>query len=101
MIPAAIKRRGPKFVEEYRRALKEGKTSIRRLQLLVLGEQRVGKTSLVRSMLGKKFLPDCSPTRGINMKNIGPEELLEGITIEVDEGKEEKGEPSLFPSLHL
>ena len=104
MIPAAIKRRGSRFVEEYRRALKEGKTSIRRLQLLVLGEERVGKTSLVRSMLGMEFLPECEPTRGINMTNIGPEELLEGITIAVDEGIEGIGEPSLncsFPSLHL
>ena len=43
------------YVEQYRKALKEGKTIIKRLQLLVLGEERVGKTSLIRSLLGKQF----------------------------------------------
>ena len=92
MIPAAIWKRGPSYVEEYRRALKEGKTSIRRLQLLVLGEERVGKTSLVRSLLGMEFLPDCEPTRGIDMASIGPGELLEGVTMAVNEESKEAGE---------
>ena len=94
VIPAAIKRRGPSYVEQYRKALKEGKTTIRRLQLLVLGEARVGKTSLVRSLLGMEFLPDCKSTQGIDMTSIGPEELIEHVNLAVDEESEGTGEMS-------
>ena len=94
VIPAAIKRRGPSYVEQYRKALKEGKTTIRRLQLLVLGEARVGKTSLVRSLLGMEFDPDCKSTQGIDMDCIGPEELMECVNLAVDEESEEAGEIS-------
>ena len=87
VIPAVIARRGKNYVEQYLRALKEGKTAIKRLNLLVLGEERVGKTSLVRSLLGKEFLPDCVPTRGINMSSIDPGELLEGIRMVMHEGR--------------
>ena len=84
MIPAAIRRRGPEYVEQYRKALKEGKTTIKRLQLLVLGEERVGKTSLIRSLIGDEFIEDCDPTKGIDMSDIG---LLERISLEVPENK--------------
>ena len=93
VIPAAIRRRGPEYVKQYRNALKEGKTTIKRLQLLVLGEERVGKTSLIRSLLGKKFVENGEATQGIDMYDIG---LLERITVGVPEDKE--GKPSIFIS---
>ena len=85
MIPAAIRRRGPEYIEQYRKALKEGKTTIKRLQLLVLGEERVGKTSLIRSLLGKHFKKDCKPTEGIDMSDIELEQLYERIAMGVSE----------------
>ena len=78
------------YVEQYRKALKEGKTTIKRLQLLVLGEERVGKTSLIRSLLGKEFMENCQPTQGIVMSDIGPEQLYEHITMGVPDDEDGK-----------
>ena len=52
-------------MEIYRKALRKGKKRIPRCNLLVLGEQRVGKTSLVRLLVGKKFILELDPTHGI------------------------------------
>ena len=53
-------------MEVYRKALRKGKKRIPRCNLLVLGEQRVGKTSLIRLLVGKKFILELDPTRGID-----------------------------------
>ena len=66
VIPPEIKRRGPQAVEAYRRALRRGKEKIPRCSLQILGEERVGKTSLLRSLTGKNFIEDLDPTRGID-----------------------------------
>ena len=49
----------------YRKALSEGNQKMPRCNLLVLGEERVGKTSLIRQLIGKSFIPDLKPTCGI------------------------------------
>ena len=59
-------KRGPRAVEVYRRALTKGKKKIPRCNLLILGEQEVGKTSLVRLLTGKDFIPNLDRTRGID-----------------------------------
>ena len=66
MIPPEITRRGPQAVEAYRRALRKGKEKIPRCSLQILGEERVGKTSLLRSLTGKNFIEDLDPTHGID-----------------------------------
>ena len=53
-------------MEIYKNALKKGEKRIPRCNLLVLGEQRVGKTSLIRLLVGKKFILELDPTRGID-----------------------------------
>ena len=63
MIPPEIIKRNK--VQEYRQALRKGKTRIPRCNLLVLGEKRVGKTSLIRNLTGQPFKDDLFPTRGI------------------------------------
>ena len=68
MIPPEIKRRGPKAEEAYRKALRKGKEKIPRCSLQILGEERVGKTSLLRSLTGKNFIEDLDSTRGIDNK---------------------------------
>ncbi len=66
MIPPEIKRRGPQAEEAYRKALRRGKEKIPRCSLQILGEERVGKTSLLRSLTGKNFLEDLKSTCGID-----------------------------------
>ena len=66
VIPPEIKRRGPAAEEAYRRALRKGKEKIPRCNLQILGEERVGKTSLFRSLTGKNFIEDLDSTRGID-----------------------------------
>lgn len=51
--------------------MKEGKTKNHRCNLVVLGEERVGKTSLIRSILGWEFEPNCESTKGVSLSNIG------------------------------
>ena len=66
VIPHEIKKRSPKAEEAYRRALRNGKMKIPRCSLQVFGEQRVGKTSVLRSLAGKTFIEDLDSTRGID-----------------------------------
>ena len=71
VIPPEIRKRGPKAVHAFRKALREGKQEIYpQCKLMVLGEARVGKTSLVRHMTGFEFISDLDPTRGIENKSI-------------------------------
>ena len=68
MIPPEIKKRGKE--KEYIRALRKGEERIPRCNLLILGEQEVGKTSLYRLITGRKFLPDLESTRGIDNNTV-------------------------------
>ena len=72
VLPAEIKKGGPEAIEIYKNALKKGKRKILQCNLLILGQQRVGKTSLYRLLVGNSFEPDLDPTRGID------NEIIEG-----------------------
>ena len=56
-------------MEAYNKALNEGKARVKRLQIMVIGQDRSGKTSLKNSMMGKPFNPDEDSTVGID---VGP-----------------------------
>ena len=56
-------------MEAYNKALNEGKTRFKRLPIMVIGQDRSGKTSLKNSMMGKPFNPDEDSTVGID---VGP-----------------------------
>ena len=66
VIPLEILRRGEGAIEIYKRVLKKGKKKIPRCNLLILGEERVGKTSLYRLLVRKDFDQNLMPTRGID-----------------------------------
>lgn len=48
-------------------ALKEGKTLSRDLQVLLIGAENTGKTCLVSSFLGEKFIEGQAATEGVDM----------------------------------
>ena len=62
-------------LEAYRRALETGKTFDRRIKIVLIGQDRVGKTSLRRYLRGEAFNKDEASTPGIEMispvKNAG------------------------------
>ena len=64
VIPPEFKKRGRE--REYVQALRKGRGKIPRCNLLILGEQRVGKTSLYNLLIGQKFKEDRDPTLGID-----------------------------------
>ena len=68
-VPEEINLRGSLAVEAYNKALNEGKTRFKRLPIMVIGQDRSGKTSLKNSMMGKPFNPDEDSTVGID---VGP-----------------------------
>ena len=54
-------------LEAYRRALEEGETFDRRTKIVLIGQDRVGKTRLRRYLTGEAFVKDEPSTNGIEM----------------------------------
>ena len=79
--PPEIQRRGPDAVRAFHKALTEGKQKVPQCKLLVLGEARVGKTSLVRNMSGLEFDPNLDPTHGIENKCV--DTMVDSANIDV------------------
>ena len=89
VIPPEIKKRGLDAVEIYRGALRKGKKRIPRCNLQVLGEQRVGKTSLIRLLMGKKFISGLKPTHGIENVLVDTVDMRSISTTQWEEVKRE------------
>jgi len=89
VIPPEIKKRGKRAEEIYRRALRKGRKRIPRCNLLVLGEQRVGKTSLIRLLMGKEFILELDPTRGIDNQVVDTVDVMPINTTKWEEVKRE------------
>ena len=66
MTPPEINLHGPRALEAYNRALTEGKTRVRRIPIMLIGQDRSGKTSLKKSLQGLRFNPDEDSTVGID-----------------------------------
>ena len=67
MTPPEINLHGPRALEAYKRALTEGTTRVRRIPIMLIGQDRSGKTSLKKSLQGIRFNPDEDSTVGINV----------------------------------
>ena len=65
--PQEILARGPLAVKIYNKALKEGKTHVRRFPIMLIGQHRMGKTSLKKSLKGDLFNADEESTTGIEV----------------------------------
>ena len=76
MIPAFVRARGEKALAAYHRALKTGgSTYDKRVKVLLVGQDRVGKTSLGKALRGEPFNEAEISTEGVQMipaiKNAG------------------------------
>jgi len=65
--PPEILARGQLALEVYNNALAEGKASVKRVPLMLIGQDRSGKTSLKKSLRGIIFDPDEDSTVGIDV----------------------------------
>ncbi|XP_068689890.1 uncharacterized protein [Montipora foliosa] len=67
LLPEEISLRGPLAVEAYNKALSKGKTRVRRIPVMLIGQDRSGKTSLKKSLKGIRFNSDEGSTVGIDV----------------------------------
>ncbi|XP_068743826.1 uncharacterized protein [Montipora capricornis] len=65
--PEEINLRGSLALEAYNRALSKGKTRVRRIPVMLIGQDRSGKTSLKNSLRGIRFNRFESSTVGIDV----------------------------------
>ncbi|XP_015758966.1 PREDICTED: uncharacterized protein LOC107338244 isoform X2 [Acropora digitifera] len=65
--PLEISLRGPRALEAYNKALEEGKTRLKRIPIMLIGQDRSGKTSLKKSLQGLRFNPKENSTDGIDV----------------------------------
>ena len=68
-IPPIISARGPKALAAYERALKFGRIHDKRVKVSLIGQDRVGKTSLGRSLKGEQFNKEEPSTDGVEMNS--------------------------------
>ena len=66
-MPPEILARGPSALKAYNKALKDGETSVRRVPIMLIGQDRAGKTSLKKSLKGICFNPEEDSTVGIDV----------------------------------
>ena len=66
-VPSEIRARGPEALEAYNNALAEGQTCVKRVPLMIVGQDRSGKTSVKKSLKGICFKPDEDSTLGIEV----------------------------------
>ena len=76
---------GKNAVQQFKKLLREDKAKkMPRCNLIILGEKRVGKTSLLRLLLGKKFVMDQVSTRGIDAAMVTTLDISSEKWVEVD-----------------
>ena len=66
-LPLEIRSRGRLAVEAYNKALTEGKAYVKRVPIMLIGQDHSGKTSLKKSLIGKPFNPNEDSTVGIDV----------------------------------
>ena len=66
-LPAEIKAQGQRAQRAYEKALREGYVNVYRGRVLLIGQDRAGKTSLKKSLMGLSFDPKEQSTEGIEV----------------------------------
>ena len=67
LAPLEIEARGEKAQLAYQSALKDGAVNVYRGRVLLIGQDRAGKTSLKKSLIGLPFNPKEKSTNGIEV----------------------------------
>ena len=94
-VPVEIRGRGPETERAFQKAMESGKVKVYRGRIMLLGQDRAGKTSLKKSLLGLPFDPEEESTVGVEVDRSKCE-------LEVDEvqnwmpSKQKKSEMSEF-----
>ena len=66
-VPPEIRARGPEAELAFQKALQNGKVKVYRGRIMLLGQERAGKTSLKKSLLGMPFNPQEESTVGVEV----------------------------------
>ena len=66
-VSAVIRARGPKAERAFQKALQTGTVKVYRGRIMLLGQDRAGKTSLKKSLLGLPFDPNQESTDGVEV----------------------------------
>ena len=66
-MPLEIKARGPRAERAFQKAMLNGKVKVYRGRIMLLGQDRAGKTSLKKSLLGMPFDPQEESTVGVEV----------------------------------
>ena len=69
-VPAEIRARGPRAEYAFQKAMQNGKVKVYRGRIILLGQDRAGKTSLRKSLLGLPFDPEEESTVGVEVDEI-------------------------------
>ena len=67
IVPTEIEARGKKALLAYQSALRDGAVNVYRRRVLFVGQDRAGKTSLKKSLIGLPFNPKEKSTEGIEV----------------------------------
>ena len=66
-IPPEIRARGPEAELAFKKAMENGRVKVYRGRIMLLGQDRAGKTSLKKSLLGLPFNPQEESTVGVEV----------------------------------
>lgn len=78
-VPHEIRARGSAAELAYKFALLEGKVKVCRARLLIIGQDRAGKTSLKKSLIGLPFNPEEPSTEVLEMNSSKLEVNIEQV----------------------
>ena len=66
-VPAEIRGRGPRAERAFQKAMQSGKVKVYRGRIMLLGQDRAGKTSLKKRLLGLPFDRNQESTIGVEV----------------------------------
>ena len=66
-MPPEIRARGPRAELAFQKAMRNGRVQVYRGRIMLLGQDRAGKTSLKKSLLGIPFNPEEESTVGVEV----------------------------------
>ena len=78
-VPAEIRGRGPEAERAFQNAMKSGKVKVYRGRIMLLGQDRAGKTSLKNSLLGLPFDPEEESTVGVEVDRMKCELVVDEV----------------------